>query len=67
MARKIVNLTNEYSKPEKIEIIVHGFDKFVVFESVLHSLMETMGFKRDGGEVSNSFVRFEYKPTRKKK
>lgn len=67
MSKKIVNLNNEYAKPETIEVVIKGAGKFVVLESVLHSLMDTLGFKRDGGEIGSDFVCFKYKPVKRKK
>jgi len=66
-AKRIVNLNTEYTKPEGVTVTIHGSGKFYVIESVIHSIMQTIGFKRDGGEVGDDFVTFQYKPSKVKK
>lgn len=53
-----------YSKPNRIEIKLDGGREFETLEPVLHALMDTLGFKQDGGEDDLDSVTFFYKQKR---
>lgn len=69
MPKKIrfIDPTEEYAKPYALSITVHGQEEYKVLETVLHSLMDTMGFVRNGGEILDNAVRFDYRQKGKRK
>lgn len=52
----------EYQKPSELEIKISGAPEFPIFEQVLHTMFDTLGFKRFDGEEGSDYVIYKYRP-----
>lgn len=55
-----------YEKPTSVEIKINGGNDFMLFEKVVSGIFDTMGFKKNGGEIEDDYVKFIFIPKNKR-